>query len=84
MERSLIIYPRREFELALIDPKIDKIWKSLGKSSKVEPPCSLEIYCSTPKPKTTKDNPRACNQTKAVVPLYEEIKVSKNLRLLIS
>ena len=26
------LYQRREFELALIDPKIDKIWKSLRKS----------------------------------------------------
>ena len=32
------LYPRREFELALIDPKIDKIWRSLRKSSKLEPP----------------------------------------------
>ena len=29
---------RKEFELALIDPKIDKIWKSLDKSSKVKSP----------------------------------------------
>ena len=30
----LIICPRKKYELALIDPKIDKIWKSLGKSIK--------------------------------------------------
>ena len=32
------LYQRREFELALIDPKIDKIWESLSKSSKVKSP----------------------------------------------
>ena len=42
------LYQRREFELALIDPKIDKIWKS-WKISKFEIPSSSEIYCSTPK-----------------------------------
>ena len=29
---------KREYELALIDPKIDKIWKSLGKSRKIKAP----------------------------------------------
>ena len=43
------LYQRREYELALIDPKIDKIWKSLKKSSKVKVSLLLEICWSMPK-----------------------------------
>ncbi len=71
---------RREFELALIDPKIDKIWESLGKSSKVKPPLLCrDLLHYTQNLNQQKTILVLAIKPKQLFPLYEEIKVSKNL-----
>ena len=71
---------KREYELALIDPKIDKIWESLGKSSKVKSPLLfrdlLEYIQNLKQQKTILV---LAIKPKQLFPLYEEIRVSKNL-----
>ena len=74
------LYQRREFELALIDPKIDKIWKSLGKSSKVKPPLLFrELLHYTQNLNQQKTILVLAIKPNQLLPLHEEIKVSKNL-----
>ena len=71
---------RKEFELALIDPKIDKIWKSLAKSSKVKSTLifrSLPQYAQNLKQKKT--ILVLAIKPKQLFSLYEEINISKNL-----
>ena len=71
---------RKEFELALIDPKIDKIWKSLDKSSKVKPPLLFkDLLQYTQNLKQQKTILVLAIKPKQLSPLYEEIKVSKSL-----
>ncbi len=74
------LYQRREFELALIDPKIDKIWGSLEKSSKLEPPLLFrDLLQYTKNLKHQKTILILAIKPKQLPPLYEKIKVSKNL-----
>ncbi len=74
------LYQRREFELALIDPNIDKIWKSLGKSSKLETPLLFrDLLQYTQNLKQQKTILVLAIKPKQLSPLHEEIKVSKNL-----
>ena len=74
------LYQRRGFELALIDPKIDKIWKSLGKSSKLEPPLLFrDLLQYTQNLKQQKTILVLAIKPKQLSPLHEEIKGSKNL-----
>ncbi|MDA9690015.1 pyrroline-5-carboxylate reductase [Betaproteobacteria bacterium] len=71
---------RREFELALIDPQIDKIWKSLGNTSKVKSPLLFkDLLQYTRNLKQQKIILVLAIKPKQLFPLYEEIKVSKNL-----
>ena len=71
---------KRGYELALIDPKIDKIWKSLGKSSKVKSPLLFrDLLEYTQNLKKQKVILLLAIKPKQLFPLYEEIKVAKNL-----
>ncbi|MDA9718804.1 pyrroline-5-carboxylate reductase [Betaproteobacteria bacterium] len=71
---------KRGYELALIDPKIDKIWKSLGKSSKVKSPLLFrDLLEYTQNLKKQKVILVLAIKPKQLFPLYEEIKVAKNL-----
>ncbi len=71
---------RRGYELALIDPKIDEIWKSLGKSSKVNSPLLFrDLLDYTQNQKKQKTILVLAIKPKQLFPLHEEIKLSKNL-----
>ena len=71
---------KTEFELALIDPQIDKLWKSLGKSSKTKSPLLFKnLLQYNQYLKKQKTILVLAIKPKQLFSLYEEIKVSKNL-----
>ena len=71
---------KTEFELALIDPQIDKIWKSIGKSSKTKSPLLFKnLLQYTQYQKQQKAILVLAIKPKQLFSLYEEIKVLKNL-----
>ena len=71
---------KTEFELALIDPQIDKIWESLGQSSKTQSPLLFKnLLQYTQYLKQKKTILVLAIKPKQLFSLYEEIKVSENL-----
>ena len=71
---------RRAYKLALIDPNIDKIWKSLEKSSKVKSALLFrDLLEYAQNLKQQKTILVLAIKPKQLFPLYEEIKISKNL-----
>lgn len=71
---------RKEFDLALIDPQIDKIWKSIGPSSKAKSPLLFEnLLQYIQYLKQQKAILVLAIKPKQLFSLYKEIKISKNL-----
>ena len=71
---------RREFKLALIDPQIDRIWKSLGKSNKtISPLLFKNLFQYTQYLKQQSTILVLAIKPNQLSSLYEEIKVSENL-----